>query len=117
MYLPSKRNKQKITKIAGSGSISQRHGSADPDPYQNVMDPQHCFELSYSDPRPASYVLEYGAQGGGGDLLDAVDVKAAGVLLDGRLAGGTALPVILVFLHPHLHTHTLVSNPEFLKNT
>jgi hypothetical protein len=26
-------------KIAGSGSISQRHGSADPDPYQNVMDP------------------------------------------------------------------------------
>jgi hypothetical protein len=31
-------------KIAGSGSISQRHGSADPDPYQNVMDPQHCLE-------------------------------------------------------------------------
>jgi hypothetical protein len=37
-----------MTKIAGSGSgcesISQRHGSADPDPDppQNVMDPQHC---------------------------------------------------------------------------
>ncbi len=35
-----------MTKIAGSGSgfISQRHGSADPDPNppQNVMDPQHC---------------------------------------------------------------------------
>jgi hypothetical protein len=35
-------------KIAGSGSesgsISQRHGSVDPDPYQNVMDPQHCFK-------------------------------------------------------------------------
>jgi hypothetical protein len=35
-----------MTKIAGSGSISQRHGSADPDPvpdpHQNVMDPQHC---------------------------------------------------------------------------
>jgi hypothetical protein len=32
-----------MTKIAGSGSISQRHGSADPDPDppQNVMDPQH----------------------------------------------------------------------------
>jgi hypothetical protein len=33
--------------IAGSGSasrsISQRHGSADPDPHQNVMDPQHWF--------------------------------------------------------------------------
>jgi hypothetical protein len=29
--------------IEGSGSISQRHGSADPDPdpHQNVMDPQH----------------------------------------------------------------------------
>jgi hypothetical protein len=25
----------------GSGSISQRHGSADPDPPQDVMDPQH----------------------------------------------------------------------------
>ncbi len=22
---------------------SQRYGSADPDPHQNVMDPQHCF--------------------------------------------------------------------------
>jgi hypothetical protein len=30
-----------MTKIAGSGSISQRHGSADLDPLQNVMDPQH----------------------------------------------------------------------------
>jgi hypothetical protein len=34
-------------KIAGSGSasgsISQKHGSADPDPHQNVMDPEHCF--------------------------------------------------------------------------
>jgi hypothetical protein len=35
-----------MMKIEGSGSrsgsISQRHGSADPDPHQNVMDPQHC---------------------------------------------------------------------------
>jgi hypothetical protein len=30
-----------MTKIAGSGS-GQRHESSDPDPYQNVMDPQHC---------------------------------------------------------------------------
>jgi hypothetical protein len=32
-----------MTKIAGSGSIDQRHGSADPDPDppQNVMDPHH----------------------------------------------------------------------------
>ncbi len=32
-----------MTKIAGSGSISQRHGSADPDPHKNVMEPKHCF--------------------------------------------------------------------------
>jgi hypothetical protein len=25
----------------GSESVSQRYGSADPDPYQNVTDPQH----------------------------------------------------------------------------
>ncbi len=28
---------------SGSGSISQRYGSGDPDPHQNVTDPQHCF--------------------------------------------------------------------------
>ncbi len=28
---------------SGTGSISQRHGSADPDPHQNVMDSQHCL--------------------------------------------------------------------------
>jgi hypothetical protein len=37
-----------MTKIAGSGagfgSISHRHGSADPDPYQNVTDLQHWYE-------------------------------------------------------------------------
>ncbi len=32
-----------MTKIAGSGSFSQRHGSADPDPHQNAMDPQHWY--------------------------------------------------------------------------
>ncbi len=26
-----------------SGSISRRHGSAEPDPHQNVMDPQHWY--------------------------------------------------------------------------
>ncbi len=29
--------------VSEFGSISQRHGSADPDPHQNVMDPQHWF--------------------------------------------------------------------------
>ena len=35
---------------SGSESISQRHGSADPepDPLQNVRDPQHCFLLMCS---------------------------------------------------------------------
>jgi hypothetical protein len=31
-------------KIEGSGSIIYRHGSADPDSYQNVMDPHHWFK-------------------------------------------------------------------------
>jgi hypothetical protein len=36
-----------MTKIAGSGSTSQKHGSevSDPDPPQNVMDPEHWFLL------------------------------------------------------------------------
>ncbi len=43
-------------KIAGSGSesgsICQRHGSADsdPDPHQNVMDPQHWQKPSRRQP-------------------------------------------------------------------
>ena len=34
-----------LTKRPGSGSVSQMYGSTDPDldPYQNVMDPQHCL--------------------------------------------------------------------------
>ncbi len=37
-----------MTKMAGteSGSISQRHGFADPDPHQNAMDPQHWKQVS-----------------------------------------------------------------------
>ncbi len=34
-----------MTKIAGSGSISQRHGSLDLDPPQNVMDPEQCLRV------------------------------------------------------------------------
>ncbi len=57
--VPSKSNKQQklfltnlffvgLLKVNGEnsripGSISQRHGSADPDPHKNVMDPQHCL--------------------------------------------------------------------------
>ncbi len=64
MNVPSKSNKQKnlknkisfllaswrlMTKIAGSGSISQRQESADLDPHQNVMDPQHCSSAKEPD--------------------------------------------------------------------
>jgi hypothetical protein len=37
-----------MMKIEGSGSISQRHGfeDTDPEPHQNVMDPQHCIKFS-----------------------------------------------------------------------
>jgi hypothetical protein len=49
-----------MTKTAGSGSesgsISQRHGSEDPDPDppQNVMDPQHWLKVSYKNIKFAS---------------------------------------------------------------
>jgi hypothetical protein len=33
---------------AGSGSENQWYGSADPEQYQNVTDPQHCYKLSDS---------------------------------------------------------------------
>jgi hypothetical protein len=55
-----------MTKIAGSGSISQRHGSADPDPDppQNVMDPQHWINhtgfLSLCTPPPFPNALPKG---------------------------------------------------------
>ncbi len=50
-----------VTKMAGSGSasgsISQMHGSThpdDPDPHQNVMDPEHwCADRNISDPGSA----------------------------------------------------------------
>jgi hypothetical protein len=73
--VPSKSNTQKnveknsfflasgrsMTKIAGSGaesgygagSIGQRHGSADSEPYQNVPDPQHWYlEQFYNGVQP-----------------------------------------------------------------
>ncbi len=40
-----------MTKLAGSGSINQMHGSADPDPdpHQNVMDPEHWLQYKTGD--------------------------------------------------------------------
>jgi hypothetical protein len=31
---------------SGAGSVSQRYGSEDPDPYQNVTDPEDSFHIS-----------------------------------------------------------------------
>ncbi len=51
--LPLKSNNQKTknlrspTKKAGSGSVSQWYESADPDPYQNVTDPQHWSKWNF----------------------------------------------------------------------
>jgi hypothetical protein len=66
-----------MTKTAGSGSgsISQRHGSAEPDltPHQNVMDREHWLELTLAiperpcvfrrvaDPNPTFY-LKFGSR-------------------------------------------------------
>ncbi len=64
-----------MTKIAvsgfnpGSGSISQRLGSPDPDPLQNFMDPQHC--LSIDEFFASCRAAEMG--GGGSPLYGAVD--------------------------------------------
>ncbi len=47
MYLQKENNKKKIMKAtirAGYGYVSQLYSFADPDPYQNVTDQQHCRE-------------------------------------------------------------------------
>jgi hypothetical protein len=49
-----------MTKIAGSGSISQRHGSADPDLYQNAMDRQQWYKIRIRDEQPGSDLRELG---------------------------------------------------------
>jgi hypothetical protein len=85
-----------MTKIAGSrsGSISQRHRSADPDPHQNVMDPEHCLKhklrnLSFDHytawkVTATSFFIDFGCgkvlksevdSRGGGDRLDPLAVS------------------------------------------
>jgi hypothetical protein len=58
---------------SGVGSVRQRHGSADPDPYQNVRDPQHCYQLHISP--------------------DAVQLRILLPLNFGRFATGFAAPL------------------------
>ncbi len=49
-------------KIEGSGSISQRHGSADPDPdpHQNVMDPLNTAPRKRFRVMPDVYLVQKG---------------------------------------------------------
>jgi hypothetical protein len=44
-----------------TGSISQRHGSAvpDPDQHQNVMDPQHWFFVFFSTGRSVTELMYF----------------------------------------------------------
>ncbi len=72
---------------SGSRSISQRHGSADPDPYQNVMDPQHCLKRSL-----AAAVLVR-TQGVG---LGAPEIREAGGVAPSGRALGVGCPSKLV---------------------
>jgi hypothetical protein len=52
---------------SGSRAMSQRYGSADPDPHQNVTDPQRCVSNRgakiYRTLVPRVYVIE-GSRGG-----------------------------------------------------
>jgi hypothetical protein len=45
-----------MMKLKGSGSISQRRGSPDPDPHQNVMDPQYWHIVSATVSNPCIFV-------------------------------------------------------------
>jgi hypothetical protein len=47
-----------LKKGVGSGSIGQRYGSADPDPHQNVTNPQHCrWATAHSPPESGQWKL------------------------------------------------------------
>jgi hypothetical protein len=47
----------RITAFGPSGSVSKRYGSADPDPHQNVTDPQHWLVI-FSDTLFFIYIEE-----------------------------------------------------------
>ncbi len=42
----------------GAGSISKRYGSPDPDPHQNVTDPQHWLKEPLPPPSTATSLLD-----------------------------------------------------------
>jgi hypothetical protein len=55
-----------LTKIAGSGSesgsISQRHGYADLDPHQNVLDPEHWSKIRFLTREKSSETMGFRVQ-------------------------------------------------------
>jgi hypothetical protein len=65
---------------SGSGSISQRYGSPDSDPHQNVMDPEHCAGRNEEDgdgePRRKKIKLE--------PLEESAAAAAAGSAVEAR---------------------------------
>ncbi len=57
-YASIKTLKEGVRSGVGSGYISQRYGSADPDPHQHITDPQHCFESYHFLTDPTFYKSE-----------------------------------------------------------
>jgi hypothetical protein len=76
---------------SGSGSISQRNGFADPDPHQNVMDPQHWLPPPVT-PCRGRY---WGGGGAAADLLQLIGEA----LLAGELVLLQGEQQLLVVLH------------------
>jgi hypothetical protein len=97
-----------VTKIAGSGSgsTSQRHGSADldPDPPQNVMDPQHwvqgltCRGIEPGPPAWEASTLEK-------SHLDSLFAGYSELLLGLRLASHIDLYTTFLFETTALYKH------------
>ncbi len=78
---------------AGTGfetrSVCQRYGSADPDPYQNVTDPQHLLINVYPDPQHLfnNHLRYFVLSGERPDSVPAVGAES-----DGEHQHGPALP-------------------------
>ncbi len=88
------------------GSISQRYGTRDPGPHQNVTDPQHWFPVLSQDEMPES------DGGEGADLL--IGAAVAGDEKDGNPG---ELPLLQVAGHLPLAVHVQTVLRELLKES
>jgi hypothetical protein len=79
---------------SASASVSQRNGSADPDPHQNVMDPQHWLPP----PVPPCRGRYLGGGGKGGAATDLLQLVGE-ALLAGELVLLQGEQQLLVVLH------------------